>query len=189
MSRGRLLATFAVSLAVVIALLAIVIAFSPRAGQPASSTLTQIRSGFPSPSASGSASAASDPCHRAGVTYCALNPDVTPATVRSTICVAGWTATIRPPESYTEALKLQQMASEKLPGSPRDYEEDHRMPLELGGDPRDLMNLSPESHTSSYMKDGAENDARREVCIGGDLRAAQAAFVAAWLGPYPAYAK
>ena len=39
----------------------------------------------------------------------ALNPAVTQATIRTTICVSGWTATIRPPVSYTAPLKLAQM--------------------------------------------------------------------------------
>lgn len=133
--------------------------------------------------------APNDPCHRGGVTYCALNPSVTEATIRSTICLTGWTTTIRPSTSYTEALKLEQMASEGLSGGASDYEEDHRMPLELGGAPTDPTNLSPESHTTSYAKDAAENEAKREVCDGTDLRTVQAAFVAAWLGAYPTYVK
>src|SRR5579871_5396607 len=32
----------------------------------------------------------------------ALNPDVTQATIASTICKTGWTATVRPPLSVTE---------------------------------------------------------------------------------------
>ena len=135
------------------------------------------------------AAASSDPCHHGGATYCVLNGAVTQATIRSTICVSGWTATIRPPESYTERLKLQQIASEGLVGTPGDYEEDHRMPLELGGDPSDPMNLSPESHATSYAKDAAENAARGQVCAGADLRSVQSAFVEAWLGPYPTYAR
>jgi serine protease inhibitor len=38
-----------------------------------------------------------------------LNPAVTQATIGSTICVMGWTDTIRPPTSYTNALKVQQI--------------------------------------------------------------------------------
>ena len=131
--------------------------------------------------------ATDDPCHVAAVTYCVVNPAVSQATVRSTICVSGWTSTVRPPESYTEPLKLSQMTTEGLAGPASNYEEDHRMPLELGGDPRDPSNLSPEAHPDSYAKDDAENAARTEVCAGADLRAVQAAFVARWLGPYPAY--
>src|SRR5215510_5854842 len=43
-----------------------------------------------------------DVCHVNGVTYCVLNPAVTQATIGTTICVRGWTATIRPPPSYTD---------------------------------------------------------------------------------------
>src|SRR4051794_16847852 len=38
-----------------------------------------------------------------------LNPDVTQATIATTICVHGWTRTVRPPSSYTGDLKLRQM--------------------------------------------------------------------------------
>ena len=46
-----------------------------------------------------------DPVRTPGV----LNPDVTQANIRSTICRHGWTATIRPPVDYTNALKRRQM--------------------------------------------------------------------------------
>lgn len=39
-----------------------------------------------------------DPQLTPGVT----NPDVTQATIDKTICVPGWTKTIRPPASYTK---------------------------------------------------------------------------------------
>lgn len=38
-----------------------------------------------------------------------LNPDVSQSSIRSTICTRGWTSTIRPPVSYTDALKRKQM--------------------------------------------------------------------------------
>src|SRR5581483_9064980 len=41
----------------------------------------------------------------------ALNPAVTQATIGATICRRGWTATVRPPGSYTNALKVQQMTA------------------------------------------------------------------------------
>jgi hypothetical protein len=128
-----------------------------------------------------------DPCHRVAVVYCFLNPAVTEATTRKTICVSGWTATVRPSTSYTEPLKLHQMAVEGLAGPPSGYEEDHRVPLELGGSPADARNLSPERHPASYAKDTAENAAKAQVCAGADLRTVQAAFVARWLAPYPGY--
>src|SRR5262245_21264224 len=76
----------------------------------------------------------------------ALNPDVTQANINETICMRGWTKTIRPPVDYTNALKLTQMRDYGLSGSPRDYQEDHLISLELGGDPRDPRNLWPEPY-------------------------------------------
>jgi len=75
-----------------------------------------------------------------------------------------------------------------LPGTPQDYEEDHRVPLELGGAPSDPHNLTPESHTSSGTKDSAENAAKASVCSGSKtLAQAQSEFVAKWLTPWPGY--
>jgi hypothetical protein len=130
-----------------------------------------------------------DPCHVSTITYCALNPSVTQATIGTTICVSGWTATIRPPSSYTSALKGQQIAAEHLADTnPGDYEEDHRVPLELGGAPSDPFNLAPELHPGSFAKDSAENAAKADVCAGrATLHAEQIAFVATWLAPYPGY--
>lgn len=130
-----------------------------------------------------------DPCHVAGVTYCALNPDVTQATIGTTICVSGWTATVRPPSSYTSSLKVEQLAAFGYADqNPKDYEEDHRVPLELGGGPWDTSNLSPERGAIPNPKDSAENSARADVCAGRvTLQREQAAFITAWLGPYPAY--
>jgi Protein of unknown function (DUF2510) len=41
----------------------------------------------------------------------AVNPSVSQANIGRTICVSGWTATIRPDSSYTTELKVQQLAS------------------------------------------------------------------------------
>lgn len=132
--------------------------------------------------------AAPDACHSSGITYCALNPAVSQSTIRQTICVSGWTATIRPPASYTDNLKRQQISQERLPGGLRDYEEDHRMPLGLGGAPSDVMNLSPEAPPSPNAKDDDETRLRTAVCDGAlTLMEAQHELVAAWLAPYPQY--
>src|SRR5712691_4719698 len=55
----------------------------------------------------------------------ALNPQVTQANISQTICVPGWTKTVRPPVTYTDSLKRKQMTERHLPGKPADYEEDH----------------------------------------------------------------
>jgi hypothetical protein len=94
------------------------------------------------------------------------NPAVTQATIVSTICVSGWTATVRPPTSYTNALKLTQMAQYHDTGSPAGYEEDHLIPLELGGAPRDPRNLWPEPHPRSGVVDGIETHLKSLICKG-----------------------
>lgn len=100
----------------------------------------------------------------------ALNPAVTQATIGTTICLPGWTRTVRPPTSYTTPLKAKQIAERNLPGTAADYEEDHFIPLELGGAPKDPLNLWPEPqtgpHASSGAKDRTENALKAKVCAG-----------------------
>jgi hypothetical protein len=38
-----------------------------------------------------------------------LDPSVTQSDIKTTICVSGYTKTVRPPTSYTNALKVQQI--------------------------------------------------------------------------------
>src|SRR5215212_8969815 len=59
-----------------------------------------------------------------------VNPDVTQETIADTICKHGWTKTIRPPTSYTNALKLEQMQAYHRAGSTSEYQEDHLLSLE-----------------------------------------------------------
>ncbi len=103
-----------------------------------------------------------DPVRTPGV----LNPDVTQATIRSTICRRGWTATIRPPASYTDELKLRQMREYGETGPPSSYQEDHLISLELGGDPSDPRNLWPEPYPRAREVDRIENELNAEVCSG-----------------------
>ena len=102
-----------------------------------------------------------------------LNPDVTQASIASTICVHGWTATVRPPVTYTNALKLKQMRAYGETGSPSAYQEDHLISLELGGDPTDPRNLWPEPYPRAADVDRIENELNARVC-GGSLTLAQA---------------
>lgn len=95
-----------------------------------------------------------------------LNPDVTQATIGSTICVHGWTATVRPPVEYTNDLKAKQMREYGEAGSPSDYQEDHLISLELGGDPTDPRNLWPEPYPRAADVDQIENQLNAEVCSG-----------------------
>ena len=95
-----------------------------------------------------------------------LNPDVTQATIGQTICVTGWTRTVRPPASYTGELKLEQMREYGLGGSPSAYQEDHLISLELGGHPTDRRNLWPEPRPRADEVDRVENELNRRVCAG-----------------------
>ena len=103
-----------------------------------------------------------DPVRTPGV----LNPDVTQANIRSTICRHGWTATIRPPVDYTNTLKRKQMRLYGETGSMSDYQEDHLISLELGGAPSDPRNLWPQPRPWADHVDRTENELNDEVCSG-----------------------
>jgi hypothetical protein len=94
------------------------------------------------------------------------NPDVTQRTIHTTICVTGWTKTIRPPVDYTNRLKREQMAAWQLPGTPADYQEDHLISLGIGGNPSDPRNLWPEPLPHAEEVDAVERDLRLQVCDG-----------------------
>jgi hypothetical protein len=96
----------------------------------------------------------------------ALNPDVTQETIGSTICVQGWTRTVRPPSSYTHALELRQMRAYGESGPTTGYQEDHFISLELGGAPTDPRNLWPEPQPRAGVVDRIENQLNQEVCSG-----------------------
>lgn len=119
----------------------------------------------------------------------AINPDVTQDNIKTTICVSGYTAKIRPPESYTEPLKIRQIqqygyADTKV----ADYEEDHMIPLEVGGHPTDPKNLWPEPYVpapGSHEKDRVENYLHDQVCSGAMLLVdAQKAVQTDWVAVY-----
>jgi hypothetical protein len=95
-----------------------------------------------------------------------LNPDVTQATIGSTICVSGWTKTVRPPSSYTHALELRQLREYGESGPTSNFQEDHFISLELGGAPTDPRNLWPEPQPRASEVDKIENQLNDEVCSG-----------------------
>jgi hypothetical protein len=110
-----------------------------------------------------------DPVRTPGV----LNPDVSQATIGQTICVHGWTRTIRPPSEYTSGLKLEQMREYGVGGDPSGYQEDHLISLELGGHPTDRRNLWPEPNPRATAVDRVENELNAKVC-SGELTLAEA---------------
>ena len=122
-----------------------------------------------------------DPVTTPGV----VNPDITQGSIGETICNPNWsTKSIRPPASYTNHLKAQQLATSRFRDkTPSHYEEDHFISLELGGHPRDPKNLWPEMWgtpatpltsrgpfppylVGAKAKDAVENALHKEVCAG-----------------------
>ena len=95
-----------------------------------------------------------------------LNPEVTQATIDTTVCKHGWTKTIRPPTSYTNDLKRKQMREYGVGGALSDYQEDHLISLELGGHPTDARNLWPEPYPRASEVDSIENELNAKVCSG-----------------------
>ncbi|MEV4255633.1 hypothetical protein AB0J52_20955 [Spirillospora sp. NPDC049652] len=112
----------------------------------------------------------------------ATNPDVTQANIHQTICVAGYTKKIRPPVTYTNRLKRQQIKEYGYKDtSPSGYEEDHFIPLSIGGHPTDPRNLWPEPGGSPNPKDQVEFKLYKAVCAGQvTLAAAQRAMADDW---------
>ncbi len=118
----------------------------------------------------------------------AINPAVTPATLHTTICKAGWTATVRPPVSITNKEKLANMAAYGDGKKTSSFEYDHLVPLELGGAVNDARNLWPEPdypvHSGFYLnpKDRLERTLNRRVCAGTmSLAQAQRAIAVDWV--------
>lgn len=101
-----------------------------------------------------------------------LNPNVVEGNIRTTICVPRWTDSVRPPTSYTNAVKKRQMIEYGLTArgvSPSGVEEDHVVPLSLGGSPRDPRNLFPElweGPRGAHRKDVEERALHSLVCKG-----------------------
>lgn len=122
----------------------------------------------------------------------AINPEVTQATIYETICVRGWTRTARPPEEYTYRLKREQLREWGYEDQEtRDYEEDHLIPLELGGSPTSPQNLWPEPWDGpwgAHVKDRLENYMHEQVCAGAmSLQEAQSEISEDWIAAYHKY--
>ena len=137
--------------------------------------------------AAGAQGSLPDPARTPGAT----NPLVTARTIGATICVRDWTRTVRPPLSYTEDIKRWQIRAYGY----RDrrlshYEEDHLIPLELGGAPSDPRNLWPEPKMpadgwSADRKDELERRLNQLVCVGRlSLAAARHAIATNWIAAY-----
>ncbi|MGH9821644.1 MAG: hypothetical protein ACREDR_00075 [Blastocatellia bacterium] len=105
----------------------------------------------------------------------AFNPDITQQNIGSNICKKGWsTSSLRPSTSYTNKIKAEKMAAQGLRGDTHQFELDHLVPIEDGGDPRSPDNLWAEPWNlnvngydlGAHTKDKAENATHAAICDG-----------------------
>lgn len=142
----------------------------------------------------------SDSLPNPSLTPGAINPNVTQGNIHQTICRDDYARSIRPEEGYTERLKRQgirQYGYAQQVGRAgyrlSNYEEDHLVPLELGGSPDSPQNLWPEPHNvvggwGSYTKDKLEDRMRDLVCRGEvPLAQAQREIATDWVAAYERY--
>jgi hypothetical protein len=100
----------------------------------------------------------------------------------------GWTRTVRLSQQYTSSLKRQQIREFGY-GDRRmsDYDEDHLVPLDLGGAPYDPRNLWPEPRaTADGWKDELEAVLSRRGCVpaGCRWRRRSMPLAADWIAAY-----
>jgi hypothetical protein len=111
-----------------------------------------------------------------------INPQVTQNNVQETICIPGWTKTVRPPVSYTNRIKKERMTEMGLPYELMgDFQLDHKLSLSLGGAPSDPRNLVMQDESEAHLKDEVERCLPRAVCSGAvSLDQAQKAMWTDW---------
>jgi hypothetical protein len=81
----------------------------------------------------------------------------------ATLCVSGYSATVRPSASYTSALKRKWVpAGHKV----SEYELDHSIPISIGGDPYNEANLWLQDWANAKRKDIVESQLHRDLCNG-----------------------
>jgi len=124
----------------------------------------------------------------------AIDSSITQNNIQKTICVRGYTKTVRPSAYYTNALKKKQMADYGYSDiDPRHYEEDHLIPLSIGGNPSDPSNLWPQPRISEWnaeKKDILEFKLYKLVCDGTiSLDEARKQISSNWIETYKRYVK
>jgi hypothetical protein len=105
----------------------------------------------------------------------ASDPTITNLNYRATLCADDTgkkyhtTDEKRPNSDYTTALKKRQLSDWKYPDRKvGDYEEDHLISLELGGDDSDEANLWPEPYGGRWgarIKDTLEGELGKRICL------------------------
>ena len=106
-----------------------------------------------------------------------LNPDVTQATIATTICQTRWTRTVRPYVAEMKRIKAKLLVGIGEPIERRkQYELDHKIPLALGGAAIDRRDLALQPIDEARQKDAVEVCLSSLVCQGKiELEDAQSA--------------
>ena len=124
-----------------------------------------------------------------------LNHDVNQGTLAETVCLSGYTKTVRPSTTYTNRIKMRLLTEKGLHYEAKkgNYELDHIIPLALGGHPRNLSNLTLQlwdGHDGAKRKDRIEVKLQCLVCSGEvPLTVAQDAIWTDWKAAYSSYSK
>jgi hypothetical protein len=126
------------------------------------------------------------------ITPGAINMAITQGNIQQTVCVRGYTKTIRPPTYFTNRLKKQQIKQYGYNDTnPKHYEEDHLIALSIGGAPDDPRNLWPEPRNDEWgasRKDQLELVMYRMVCANEiSLADAQHAMASNWIEAWKRY--
>lgn len=139
----------------------------------------------------------------------AIDPRVSQATIKKTICVPGYTDTVALSTAYADPIKSKMLADRHLPGTVQNYELDYLIPLDLGGSPTSPRNLWMEPYgdanhlllatdkwpddgsvlPGAHQKDIVETMLSQEVCEGKiTLKDAQEKIRTDWYALYKARA-
>lgn len=119
----------------------------------------------------------------------ATDPRITQRNIKETICSPLYLAEAQPAATYANRVKIIQIARYGYArADPAMYEEDHFIPVELGGDPDAPSNMWPEPTSpapGSHEKDQVEASLNEQVCSGSmSLTAAQQAILNDWMAIY-----
>lgn len=126
------------------------------------------------------------------ITPGAIDTSITQSNIESTVCLKGYTKTVRPSVYVTNRLKKQQiLAYGYTDKNPSHYEEDHLIPLSIGGNPSNPLNLWPQPRISEWgavKKDALELRLYTMVCSGQlSLDDAREEIRSDWISAYKKY--
>ena len=121
-----------------------------------------------------------------------IDTAITQQNIHITVCVKGYAKTVRPPAYYTNKLKKSQIIEYGYTDTnPQHYEEDHLIPLSIGGSATDPQNLWPQPRLSEWnaqKKDILELKIYQLVCDGVvPLNQARLALANHWIDAYKLY--